>query len=151
MTSEEQSRSPGQASRRLGLLVRELRDQRGWSQAELAYEMSALVTPWYQSTVNRIETGGRTVTWDEAVALSTVLGIDLAEAANEVAGLDRVLAEYRRRQAEMEVVWARAVEQMEELVKEYGVVPSQRDLDQLREGTITPADLKERIAKRRKT
>jgi hypothetical protein len=108
--------------------------------------MSALGSAWYQSTVNRVETGGRTVTWDEAIALSTVLDFDLTEAAGE--DLDLILARYRRQRAEWEAVWQQAAEKVKALVAELGPI-SQRDVDQLMAGEITPAELKRKKARKR--
>jgi hypothetical protein len=103
--------------------------------------MSSVGSAWYQSTVNRIETGGRTVTWDEAVALSTLLDFDLTEAAGE--DLDLVLAQYRRQRAEFEALWQRSVERVIELCREYGPI-SAREVNQLMAGEITPEELKEK-------
>jgi transcriptional regulator with XRE-family HTH domain len=69
------------ASQRFGRKVRAERQARGWTQAQLADTLGALEVPWFQSTVNKVETGLRSVSWDEALVLSAVLGFPLADAA----------------------------------------------------------------------
>lgn len=140
----------GARSRRFGQEIRHRREARGWSQQDLVDAMNELGVRWYQTTVGRIETGGRNVTWDEAVVVAVVLDLDLNGLAAQD-DTDIALAHYRQLYAGIDAAWARVVESIEHAVKEYGVVPSQRDMDQLRDGTITPAELKARIARKRRT
>jgi ribosome-binding protein aMBF1 (putative translation factor) len=142
--SEEQAETTGRASRYLGLLVRLRRSVVGWSQEKLAQEMSERLegVRWYQSTVNRIETGGRTVTWDEAVVLAAVLDFDLTEATPE-AGERRAAAAILRHRAEMETAIADYQERWTAFVNEYGE-PTDEELDQLERGELTPDELKQR-------
>jgi transcriptional regulator with XRE-family HTH domain len=69
------------ASHRFGQVVRQRREAYGWTQAELADRVNDFELSWHQSTVNKVETGLRPVTWDEAVVLAPVLGFSLADAA----------------------------------------------------------------------
>jgi transcriptional regulator with XRE-family HTH domain len=95
MTSETDK--PRWASRRLGLLVRRRREEMGWSQEDLAGILGQYGVRWYQSTVNRVESGGRTVSWDEAIVICAALEIDLVEAAQ--GDLDHATAVRRRAEA----------------------------------------------------
>jgi transcriptional regulator with XRE-family HTH domain len=53
--------------------LRQARDARGWSQAQLAEETTKLGHPsFHQTTVTKIETGDRGVTLDDAVMLMQV-------------------------------------------------------------------------------
>ncbi len=71
----------GGLSYRLGLEVRERREQRHMSQQELAKAMAHMGHKWHQTTVNRIEAGTRTVSYDEACGLAMVLGFMLDQVA----------------------------------------------------------------------
>ena len=62
-------------------VIRNARIAIGWSQQKLAAAMTDEGFGWYQSTVNRVETGGRELTWYEVVALAQLLGFDLDKAA----------------------------------------------------------------------
>jgi transcriptional regulator with XRE-family HTH domain len=77
-----QDQEPTSASAQLGELVKLLRLQAGATQTDLAELMTGRGFSWHQSTVNRVETGLRPITWDEAVALASLLRINLAAAAN---------------------------------------------------------------------
>jgi ribosome-binding protein aMBF1 (putative translation factor) len=69
--------NPGYAD--ICAVIRRTRLAVGWSQWKLAEAMTEQGFGWYQSTVNRTETGGRELTWREAIALSEMLGFDLRE------------------------------------------------------------------------
>lgn len=58
-------------------LVRTAREQRGWSQDELARQLKAAGTPIHQTGLHRMETGDRGVRLNEAVAIAKLLGLDL--------------------------------------------------------------------------
>jgi transcriptional regulator with XRE-family HTH domain len=53
----------------------ELRQRRGWSQAELADRMAAYGIPWGRTTPGKIENQQRNVTVEELVGLAFVLGV----------------------------------------------------------------------------
>jgi transcriptional regulator with XRE-family HTH domain len=53
----------------------ELRQRRGWSQAELADRMAAYGIPWGRTTPGKIENRQRNVTVEELVGLAFVLGV----------------------------------------------------------------------------
>jgi transcriptional regulator with XRE-family HTH domain len=55
--------------------VREVRDRKGWSQAELARRMTEAGSPMTQTAVARLEGGGRRVLVDELLALARVLDV----------------------------------------------------------------------------
>ena len=60
----------------LAMRVRELRQQREWSAAQLAAKMQAVGLPWQRLTVTQLEIGQRkSVTVDELVALARVFGV----------------------------------------------------------------------------
>ena len=63
-----------------GKKVRALRE-RALTQSQLAAEMTAAGHRMYQTTIAKIESGERPVSFDEAVSLAEVLGADLAEMA----------------------------------------------------------------------
>src|SRR5215471_10041757 len=98
MTSET-AKTPW-ASRRLGQLIRQRREESGWTQEDLAGALDPYGIHWYQSTVNRIESGNRTITWDEAIVICAALGLDLVEAAKS--DLDYARAVSQRLQTELE-------------------------------------------------
>lgn len=61
-----------------GRNVRTYREERGWSQSELARQMNtAGWTKYSQVAVSRTEDGTRAARLDEAVALADVLGVEL--------------------------------------------------------------------------
>lgn len=56
--------------------MRELRDQRGWTAAQLAQRMQALGVPWKREIVANLEAGRRAgITVDELLALALALGV----------------------------------------------------------------------------
>lgn len=55
--------------------LRAVRERSGMGQRELAARMAEQGYPWHQNTVTRSESGGRTVTFDEAQALAGILRI----------------------------------------------------------------------------
>jgi transcriptional regulator with XRE-family HTH domain len=71
----------GEDSQHLGALMREKREKKLWSQEKLAVAMTNCGHDWYQSTVHKVESGQRTISWDEAVAVAQVLKFHLSEAA----------------------------------------------------------------------
>jgi transcriptional regulator with XRE-family HTH domain len=70
-----------EASRRLGQLVRQRREFKGWTQEQIARAMSEAGFGWVQNTAFRVERGQRDVRFGEAVALAAMLNIDLMQAA----------------------------------------------------------------------
>lgn len=69
------------------LRIRELREFRGWSQAELADRMTKAGHPMHQTVISKIErssptTGRRSIALDEAIGLASVLGVTLETLAN---------------------------------------------------------------------
>lgn len=67
----------GQGNHFTATRVRELRREAGTSQEGLAASMREQGFPWYQTTVVRVEAGGRPVTLDEAGALAGIFGVPL--------------------------------------------------------------------------
>ena len=65
------------ANRHLADNLRALRERKGISQPALAEAMKERGIAWHQQTVGRIEAGQQRVKWDEAVALSAILGVPL--------------------------------------------------------------------------
>lgn len=61
----------------LGERVRSLREQRGWSQDELAARMKDLGFNWLQSTAAKTEKAHRPIRVDEATALASLLDVEL--------------------------------------------------------------------------
>jgi transcriptional regulator with XRE-family HTH domain len=57
--------------------IREEREQRGWSQAELSRRVTALGHPLDKDAMSKIERGERKVSLDDAVALAAALGVPL--------------------------------------------------------------------------
>jgi transcriptional regulator with XRE-family HTH domain len=89
--------------------VRELRETRGWSQTELAERLKPYGFDMHQTTVAKLERGGRPIRVNEAAALADVfqvgLGELLANGERPVGVLDeagRRLREVRRLRVEYE-------------------------------------------------
>lgn len=80
MTVEENDSEPdGIESRVIETLV-DLREERGWSQSEVARKMAEAGWPKYtQMTVSRTEKGERPIRLNEAEALAGVFGIEMFE------------------------------------------------------------------------
>jgi transcriptional regulator with XRE-family HTH domain len=103
----------GDPSAQLGRIVRLRRAGAGWTQADLGERMTEHGLSWRQSTVNRIETGLRPITWNEAVTLAALLDIDLSTAAdtdeqklrNETAALAREIDHDREQLAAKVARW----------------------------------------------
>lgn len=57
--------------------ILEARNARGWSQSELARQMTEQGEPWYQTTVARTEKDERDMRVTEAIQLAEVLGVAL--------------------------------------------------------------------------
>lgn len=68
---------PDTAEGRLAGRVRQIRVERGWSQAELAKRMSDLVPGWHQTTVAKTERAERDLRYPELLALAEALAIPL--------------------------------------------------------------------------
>ncbi len=61
-------------ARDIGKTIRRRREALGWSQADLAEQMTALGQTWHQTSAAKVEAGSRPIRWNEAVALALVLG-----------------------------------------------------------------------------
>lgn len=85
------------------------------TQTDLAELMNARGFSWRQSTVNRIETGLRPITWDEAVALAALLRIDLGVAAETRDALLIRRDDLRRQADDVNKQWLAAEQQLAEL------------------------------------
>jgi transcriptional regulator with XRE-family HTH domain len=55
--------------------VREVRERRGWTQQQLAERLRELGVPIDRTKVNRVETGARAVSVDDALAIAAALGV----------------------------------------------------------------------------
>lgn len=67
-------------ARMFGVSVKQARERRAWSQSELARQMNDAGWPKYsQVAVSRTEDGTRAVRLDEALAIATVLGLQLED------------------------------------------------------------------------
>jgi transcriptional regulator with XRE-family HTH domain len=58
-----------------GRLLASLREERGWSQAEVARRMEAYGYNWHQTTVGRIESGRRPLRLNEVVHVAAMFGV----------------------------------------------------------------------------
>jgi hypothetical protein len=58
----------------IGTLIRDLRESRRMTQAELAAEMKRRGFPWYQATVYTVESGRRETLFSEARAIAEIFG-----------------------------------------------------------------------------
>ncbi|OBA57871.1 hypothetical protein A5777_06695 [Gordonia sp. 852002-10350_SCH5691597] len=67
--------------------VRAMRKQREWSQEQLAERMSKNGHQWHQATVYKVESGSRSVTYDEAYSLSELFGVSM-EMLGSLGGVD---------------------------------------------------------------
>lgn len=101
--------------KRLGKFVRELREARGWSQAELADRLSAEGLDMTQVLVSRIEQNKRPVRFDEAVVISHVLGFAVGDVATRSIRLD----DPRRAEGVAWVAFNRAVGSMADSLRAY--------------------------------
>ena len=54
--------------------IRRLRGWSCWSQAELAARMTAEGHSWTRTTVAKVETGARSLSFDEAISIAFVFG-----------------------------------------------------------------------------
>ena len=72
-TTEERPAPAGLADERFAANIRERREDRKWSQADLARRMTERGWPYYPQTVQRIEAGHRKVSVGEAKALAEIL------------------------------------------------------------------------------
>lgn len=82
---EDESGPPptvGDVEAHIGHRVRQMRQQRGWSQRELADRMSAAgFTVWRQTTVAKTEVAERPLRVNEAVALAALFGMTIEQLA----------------------------------------------------------------------
>ncbi len=56
-------------------MVHRLREERGWSQAEVARRMGAYGYRWHQTTVGRIESGDRPLRFNEVIHVAALFGV----------------------------------------------------------------------------
>ena len=62
-----------------GHRFRELRNERGWSQEDLAERMKAFGLRWSQATVTRLEAATRPIRLNEVAALAAAFGLNLTD------------------------------------------------------------------------
>lgn len=74
--------------RRFGGVVRELREARGLSQAELARELGALGFEYHQTTIGKLESGARPLRIGELYAMAAVFGVSATDLLDAAAGKD---------------------------------------------------------------
>jgi transcriptional regulator with XRE-family HTH domain len=97
---------PESAEAILGAHVRHLRQSHGWTQQDLARKLESVGFSLHQSAIARIEAGTRPVRLNEAVALTTVLSVDLSKLLRSpltqemISDLERDLNETRGRTIE---------------------------------------------------
>jgi transcriptional regulator with XRE-family HTH domain len=118
---DQHDEEPTSASEQLGRIVKARRLEAGGTQTDLAELMTKRGFSWRQSTVNRIETGLRPITWDEAVMLASLLSIDLAEAANtrerllaKIADIDRQGEQTFKQLSEQKLVLEQQLAELDE-------------------------------------
>lgn len=73
-----------------GLGLRHVRQQRGWTQQDLAEHLAGLGLTLHQSVVARIETASRPVRLSEALLLARALGVELQDL---LSGVEAVMNE----------------------------------------------------------
>lgn len=127
-------------------LVREKREDLGWSQEELAKRVSAATgQPFHQTGITRIEKLGRGIRLNEALVLARVLGIELGPLAQDLDGargeaeaaLERALAAAETAAHEQDDTVYRLQIEMENISERH-----QRARDRLMETTHTVAQLR---------
>jgi len=65
-------------NQRVGANIQEIRKAAGWSQADLASELTRRGLPFYQPTILKIEKGSRPLKFEEAAHIADALGVDMA-------------------------------------------------------------------------
>jgi transcriptional regulator with XRE-family HTH domain len=106
---------PSSRSAQFGQIVRGRRLTSGTTQADLAERMNEHGFSWHQTTVNKIENGLRPITWDEAVALGTLLDLDLSACADDVQRLEAEWRELDRQCDVAEVQFRRVLQRRTEV------------------------------------
>lgn len=111
MTVDGNSGEPDGIERRVIETLVDLREERGWSQSELARRMAEAGWPKYtQMTVSRTEKGERPIRLNEAEALAEVFGVELFSL-----WLPRELRRYTATSENVE----RLAKQLEDLIGRY--------------------------------
>lgn len=72
-------RLAAESSRAFGLRVRDERQQRGWTQGDLATRLASAGYGMHQTTIAKLENGTRPTTVEELFALATVFEMPAAE------------------------------------------------------------------------
>src|SRR3954447_4046528 len=82
-TNNNQSERPGgDFDRTFGARMRQARERAGISQGDLSVNLVLMHNVhWHQTTVGKIESGGRPIRLSEAVAVADLLGVPLDELA----------------------------------------------------------------------
>lgn len=95
---------------RAGRRVRQFREQRGWSQTEVARRMAAQGFDMHQTTLAKLEAGSRPTRLNEYAALTSVLDVNLDDLLREdgPVGDDYFEARERTRRASARLAAARA-------------------------------------------
>lgn len=88
--SHEESESPEQ---RFARLVRWAREQRGWSQDELARQLKAAGLPLHQTGLARLEAGDRGIRLNEAAVISKVIGLGLDAFGGAQGGISAITSD----------------------------------------------------------
>ncbi|MBM4480803.1 helix-turn-helix domain-containing protein [Rhodococcus hoagii] len=98
----------------IGGQVRRLRTARGWSQAQLAAELSTQIGKAFDSSaITRIERGTRRLWADEAVHLASVLDVAVIDIYTPVVGAEEILRKIAHRKAQQARI-AREIADLEE-------------------------------------
>jgi transcriptional regulator with XRE-family HTH domain len=71
--------------------MKRLREERGWTQTDLARHLSSLGLKFHQQTVQRIEAGERPVRLDEAYLIALIFGEPLERMSSTTAPQERTL------------------------------------------------------------
>lgn len=72
--------------RQFGRVIRQMREARGWSQAELAARLASIGFEYHQTTIGKLESGARALRIGELFAMSSVFEVQAADLLAAVIG-----------------------------------------------------------------
>lgn len=115
----EDRRSVPSAEQLAGQELRRLRNERAWSQEEVARRMTASGYDWHQTTVGRTETAARPLRVNEAVVLSAIFEVPVTQllvpAAMKLSDVDQEIEDTEEALAEIKVMMAEFQLKIEQL------------------------------------